>query len=298
MGRAVATAPGARRGASLANLRAAHPGEWAIVERELTALVAARDRPALARWVTDTTQPLPAGSDPGERIRRRMAVAAVRGSWLAAAAGVRGDRIRFGLLNGFVAQRLLFAHGLERKPVSIGWFRLVWPLLWQRRRLLPLVQPKGIYCFYSRPLVDRLAALIGDRPCLEIAAGDGTLARFLRDRGVAVTATDDHSWKHAVTFPEGVIRQEAREALRVHSPSVVVCSWPPAGNTFERHVFRTRSVDLYVVIASKHTFAAGNWDDYRAQEAFTMEEDEALGALVLPPELESAVYVFRRRERR
>ena len=34
----------------------------------------------------------------------------------------------------------------------------------------------------------------------------------------------------------------------------------------------------------------------RAQEAFTMVEDEALGALVLPPELESAVYVFRRRD--
>jgi hypothetical protein len=61
-------------------------------------------------------------------------------------------------------------------------------------------------------------------------------------------------------------------------------------------VFRTRSVELYVVIASKHAFAAGNWDDYRSQEAFTMVEDEALGGLVLPPELESAVYVFRRRE--
>ena len=53
-------------------------------------------------------------------------------------------------LNGFVAQRLLFARGLERKPVSMRRFRLIWPLLWQRRRLMPLVQPKGIYCFYSR----------------------------------------------------------------------------------------------------------------------------------------------------
>jgi hypothetical protein len=286
----------AARRPTLAHLRAAHPGEWAVVERELTALVAAGDRPGLARYVQQVAAPLPAGSDAGARIRRQMAVAAVRGQWLAAAAGVRGGRIRFGLLNGFVAQRLLFAHGLERKPVSMGWFRVVWPLLWQRRRLLPLVQPKGIYCFYSRQLVEGLAALIGDRPCLEIAAGDGTLARFLRDRGVSITATDDHSWKHAVTFREDVIRQDAREALRVHAPAVVLCSWPPAGNRFEQHVFRTRSVEVYVVIASKHAFAAGNWDDYRSQTAFTMEEDEALGALVLPPELESAVYVFRRRD--
>ncbi len=197
-----------------------------------------------------------------------MAVEAVRGEWMAAAAGVRGGRIRFGLLNGFVAQRLLFAHGLERKPVSMRRFKLVWPLLWQRRRLLPLVQPKGIYCFYSAQLIDRLATLIGDRPCLEIAAGDGTLSRFLRERGVPVTATDDHSWKHAVTFPADVIRQDAREALRAHSPAVVICSWPPAGNRFEQHVFRTRSVELYIVISSRHTFASGSWDDYRSQTGF------------------------------
>ncbi len=282
-------------GATLLELRAAHPAEWAAVERELTELVAAQDRAALARYVATVSSPPPAGSDPRMRIRRQMAIAAVRGQWLQAAAGVRGSRIRFGLLNGFVAQRLLFADGLERKPVSIGWFRAVWPLLWQRRRLLPLVQPKGIYCFYSQQLIDRLATLIGDRPCLEIAAGDGTLSRFLRDAGGTITATDDHSWNHAVTFPSDVIRQDAREALRVHAPAVVLCSWPPAGNRFEQHVFRTRSVELYVVIASKHAFAAGNWDEYRSQTGFTVEEDEALGALVLPPELESAVYVFRRR---
>ena len=281
-------------GSSLADLQSAHPREWEEVERELTGLVATQDRAALARYVQDVAAALPAGSDPRERVRRQLAVAAVRGEWVRAAAGVRGGRIRFGLVNGFVAQRLLFARGLERKPVSMGWFRAVWPLLWQRRRLLPLVQPKGIYCFYSRQLVDELARLIGDRPCLEIAAGDGTLSRFLRAAGVTITATDDHSWKHAVTFPEAVIRQDAREALRVHAPSVVVCSWPPAGNRFEQHVFRTRSVELYVVIGSRHAFAAGNWDAYRAQQGFTMEEDEALGALVLPPELESAVYVFRR----
>ena len=61
------------------------------------------------------------------------------------------------------------------------WFKTLWPLLWQRRYLMPLVARKGIYCFYSARLVDRLAALIGDRPALEIAAGDGTLSRFLRD---------------------------------------------------------------------------------------------------------------------
>ena len=59
---------------------------------------------------------------------------------------------------------------------------------------MPLVEPRGIYCFYSGALVARLAALIGARSCVEIAAGDGTLSRFLRDAGVDVVATDDASW--------------------------------------------------------------------------------------------------------
>ena len=68
----------------------------------------------------------------------------------AAAAGVRGGRIRFGLVNGFVAQRLLFAVAAWSASRSrCAGSGCVWPLLWQRRRLLPLVQPKGIYCFYS-----------------------------------------------------------------------------------------------------------------------------------------------------
>jgi hypothetical protein len=204
--------------------------------------------------------------------------------------------IRFSLGNGLVAQRLLFDGGLRRKPVSMRWFRLLWPLVWQRRRLMPLVSGKGIYCFYSRELVTALAAMIGDRRCVEIAAGDGTLSRFLAAGGVDVTATDDHSWGHRIAFPRDVVRQDARTALRLHRPQVVICSWPPAGNAFERHVFSTSSVQLYIVIGSRHEHAAGDWPAYRRQTAFAFAPDPGLSDLVLPPELEPAVYVFRRRE--
>ncbi len=277
---------------SLDDLRAADPGLWDSVQAELAALP---DGDALRRYVA-ALGARRAGSDAGRQaLRQEMAVAVIRAQGVAAASGVSSGRVRFGLVNGFVAQRLLFRRGLERKPVSMLWFRLLWPLLWQRRRLLPLVQPKGIYCFYSRPLVRALAELIGNAPCLEIAAGDGTLTRFLAARGVAVGATDDHSWSHAVTFGADVERRDAVDALRIHAPRVVICSWPPAGNTFERQVFRTRSVELYVMIGSRHEWAAGNWDAYREQSAFTWVQDEALSRLVLPPELEAAVYVFRRR---
>lgn len=278
-----------RATASVDELRAAYPREWDEVQRDLAPIVAAGDLDALKAYV------LALSRAPSTTLaRRQIASATLRQVALTAAAGRTRGRVRFNLLNGWIAQRLLFATGLERKPVSMFWFRFWWPLLWQRRLLMPLVGPKGIYCFYSGRLIAQLAEMIGDRPCLEIAAGDGTLSRFLGAAGVRVTATDDHSWTHSVQFPDAVIRQDARAALREHQPRVVICSWPPAGNDFEREVFATPSVELYVVISSRHDFAAGDRSAYERQTGFAFEHDAALTRLVLPPELEPAVYVFRR----
>jgi hypothetical protein len=290
---------------SLEEVRVAFPREWEVVQRDLAPVIARGDLDELKAYVLALGHPAGAGRTGSKHRERQLVAAAVR-RWivteqlrrtaLSAASGTRKGRVRFGLVNGYIAQRLLFKRDLERKPVSLRWFRVIWPLLRQRRLLMPLVGRKGIYCFYSRPLITRLAQMIGDRSCLEIAAGDGTLSRFLADAGVAITATDDHSWQHAVSFPEAVRRLEAVAALRAYQPQVVVCSWPPADNPFEREVFRTPSVQLYIVIGSRHAFASGNWAAYEEQEQFVFTEEPALGRLVVPPELESAVYVFRRKE--
>jgi hypothetical protein len=283
---------------SLTELQEAYPQEWSVVQRDLAQIVPrgnVHELTAYVRQIAASSRKPVRGLDPAlaADIRRAMATAAIKQLSLSAATGVHEGRLRFNLVNGWVAQKLLFESGLRRKPVSLPVFRLVWPLLWQRRFLMPLVGPRGIYCFYSKPLIRRLAEMIGDRPALEIAAGDGTLARFLADAGVAITPTDDHSWRD-VSFPADVIRQDAREAVRTRNPAVVVCSWPPAGNDFEQEVFRTASVELYVVIGSAHRFATGNWDAYEEQTAFAYAEEPALSKLVLPPELDAAVYVFRR----
>lgn len=295
---------------SLAELKARYPQDWQAVSDDLAEIIASREPERLQAYMAGLAAPVsaPAGRagrrpDQGaleaaaltRLVRQRMAHLALKNSVLAAAVGGKTGKVRFNWLNGFVAQKLLFAHDLVRKPVSMFWFRLIWPLLWQKALLMPLVEPKGIYCFYSRPLVDGLARLIGDRDCLEVAAGDGTLSRFLAAAGVRVTATDDYSWKHAVDYPESVLRLDAGQALKRFKPRVVVCSWPPANNRFERQILADPGVELYIVIGSRHSFATGNWQDYRAQTGFEMTEDPALGRGVLPPELAGTVWLFRRR---
>ncbi len=294
---------------SLDELCARYPQEWATVQTDISAIVArglAEELKVYLERLSSLEKPASGKRLPNmqaaalsQYVRSRMAHESVKKlclSTLVADTNIKKGKLRFNMFNGYIAQKLLFSSGLERKPVSLFWFRLLWPLVWQKKWLMPLVQPKGIYCFYSRALIKALAGMIANKSCLEIGAGDGTLTRFLKEQGVQLSATDNHGWSTAVQYPAWVEKLGAREALVAYAPEVVICSWPPAQNDFERHMFNTPSVQLYIVIGSRHQFAFGNWKDYQQQSAFTLEEDKALGAMLVPPELESAVYVFRRRQ--
>jgi hypothetical protein len=228
-------------------------------------------------------------------VRSRMELLSLDRCYQAAALGKASGKIRFNLFNGYIIQKLLFSQGLTRKPASLKWFTFWWRFISQKRYLMPLVQPKGIYCFYTKELVRELCALIGKRSCIEIGAGDGTLARFLLAEGVRIRATDNHSWTHTIKFPEDVENLDARRALEKYQPQAAICSWPPPGNNFEQKVFSARSIEIYIVIGSRYLFASGNWDAYRTQTGFDFAIDRNLSSLVIPRELESAVLLFRRK---
>lgn len=205
------------------------------------------------------------------------------------------DKARPNRINRFLIQRLLFDVNGGRKTVPLSRFRLVWPLIWQRRLFLRATELQGIYCFYSKELIEGLAKLIGPKPCLEIAAGDGTLARLLKVEGVDIIATDNRSWDFAIRYPDAVVQCNAEKALRRYAPETVICSWPPRGNDFERQVLATASVQTYIVVSSHLESASGDWTTYRQQAAFSFEEAKGLSALAIPPELKPAVYIFRRK---
>lgn len=286
----------------LQELKEAYPREWEAVNHELAKIINQSNGDAVQTYLKHLAAKASEKRKDNRReqlnheVRYRMARLAIKQHYVAVASGVESGKVRFNLLNGMIAQGLLFSEGLTRKPVSLFWFRLLWPLLWQRRLLMPLVQPEGIYCFYSKQLITALSELASGRSCLEIGAGDGTLSRFLNNAGARVVATDDYSWSHAVKYPEQVLKRDAKDALAEFSPEVVLCSWPPAANNFERQVFRTKSLQMYIVIGSRHRHAAGNWEEYQNQTGFLLEEDRRLSAMVLPPELDAAVYIFRRKQ--
>ncbi|WP_042197157.1 hypothetical protein [Paenibacillus camerounensis] len=205
-----------------------------------------------------------------------------------------GGNVRFNRWDGTILQKLLFRKGFERKPVSLPLFRFFWRLIKDKKILMPLVGKKGIYCFYSKELIKELAVLTGGRKCLEIAAGDGTLTRFMNEAGMNCTATDDYSWKHYIDYPAFVEKADAKTALAKYNPEVVMCSWPVPRNPYERHVFKTDSVQLYIVIGTRNSQTTGDFEAYHSPGPFSMELSERLSALLLPPSGDNAVYLFRR----
>ncbi len=288
-----------------------YPEVWEETGRELIAAAqtgrtqtlneqAARARAAAELWknriAKSRNNPKVIESALPHVIKSRMALLALSKCYLAANSGKVSGKVRFNLVNGYIIQKLLFSRHLTRKPASLRWFKLLWPLVTQKKILMPLLQDKGIYCFYTKELITALQVQIGSRSCLEIAAGDGTLARFLNEKGTSTIATDDLSWGHAIEYPENVENLNAKKALLKYSPQAVICSWPPPGNSFERHVFTTKSVELYIVIGSRHKFVTGCWESYAEQSGFEWSIDENMSRLVLPPGSGNAVLVFRRKQ--
>lgn len=228
-------------------------------------------------------------------IKARFAIHLLEQLNITASSKTPAGNVKFTLWDGVILQKLLFKKGLERKPVSLGLFRMCWRILLNKKILMPLVNKKGIYCFYSKPLINELSSLIGDKKCLEIAAGDGTLTKFLNQKNINCTATDDYSWKHYIDYPGFVEQADAKAALHKYSPVVVLCSWPVPKNPYEKHVFKTDSVDLYIVLGTKDPAVTGDFDAYYSADKFTMELSERLSSLLLPPSPDNAVYIFRRK---
>lgn len=213
---------------------------------------------------------------------------------LAVSSNNADTNVRFNLWDGTLLQKLLFKQGLERKPVSNRLFRLCWPFIIKKKILMPLVNKKGIYCFYSKEFIQELAVLIGENSCIEIGAGDGTLTAFLRKQHIDCKATDDYSWSHYINYPDFVEQADAKAALHMYNPKTVICSWPVPKNSYEKHVFRTESVDLYIVIGTRSPAYTCDFETYARLDHFSMEIDDHLSSLILPPSEENAVYIFRR----
>lgn len=132
---------------------------------------------------------------------------------------------------------------------------------------------------WLRVLAEAIRAT-GARRVVEVAAGDGFLARSLGAIApdLEITATDSGAWERprarmnaaerkrfakanlaGVALGEGVLRLEAREAVRRLKPDLVLCSWLPPGPLLDRIIRSPVRHVLEIGAAGGVTAGAWSW---------------------------------------
>jgi hypothetical protein len=290
---------------TLKSLIEGYPADWERSDRELRLLLASGGVSAVVEAAKDSRAALDrivqSGYNPQVLvvffpvlIRSRMMTLALKNYSLAAQTKTTG-RVRFNRWNAFLLQKLLFeGPGLARKSVNPWVHAMVWPLVTQKSFLMPLVNKKGIYCFFSRPLVLGLKALVSGRTCVEVGAGDGTLSRLLGQVGCQVVATDNHSWSSVIDYPPEVENLDAKGALQKYAPAVVVSCWPDPGNSWEKTILAQSSTQLYIVLGSSVPGATGDAELYSNPVGFSKTERTDLARGILPREMRNQVLLFTR----
>ena len=291
---------------SLSELKRKFPKEWEEAMVEVSRLMAEASSESIANFIKNMAEIVQEqqsqvelgkkkGMQSSQYIKARISIlllnSGLKQNLMAGRAGTKELRP----IDNFISQKLLFDRKNRRRQPSVRWFRFWWQFVKGKDQILATIQSMGIYCIYSRELLIALKKLVNGRTCLEIGAGDGTLSLFLAERGVVIHASDDQSWSHRIKYPDWVEKRDAISALMAHQPRVVICSWPPANNSFEKEIFKQDCVELYIVIGSKHHYASGNFHSYHEQKNFHLREDSYLSKLVLPFELDNSVLVFERK---
>jgi len=293
---------------SLAELRKLFPEAWQIVYAELSALARQQDPARVAEdltlvhqeWLTlqpdchalreKYSQVL--AEKCGQCLMRKIALEqycrALQQQTLKTA-GLSGLRDRL------LVRLLILPLATARQALPFRLHRMAWRLLRNPGAAAAMLMQAGCYLIAPAELIESLRTRIGSRQVLEIGAGRGTLASLLGRAGVDVTAVDDFSWAGTVPMGKEVLQMEGREALARFKPQVVICCWPPPGNTFEQEIFLTPEVQEYIVIISRHRHASGNHQAYARAKGFRcIQATGLLAGLLLPSEAESVLYIFTR----
>ncbi len=197
-----------------------------------------------------------------------------------------------------ISQLLFFNFKGQRKTVSKECFLFFWKYIDNKGRLTEILQSTGIYAIYSTDLIHELCKILKDKKVLEVAAGDGTLGYMIKvnkNFDGEINITDDHSWTHKIKFPTFVEKLSATQALEKYRPQIVISSWPPPDNSFEKEIFHSPTVEMYIVIGSKHEFATGNQKSYQHQNKFKKIHRHDLTDMTLPQEWDHQVIQFIRK---
>jgi hypothetical protein len=188
-----------------------------------------------------------------------------------------------------VDTKVIFATGAEKDRQNERWERYVGDERFVKREIITreYVKKLGEY------LIGRCAGY-GGGSLLELGAGDGRLAHFLREHFLAAgqkrieyQAVDDRSGARGLEESGGelpifpVEEIDVAAALEKYSPRIVIVAWMPIGTDWTKQIRDTESVKEYVLIGHPYDEVCGRrWETWgidkkhlHAGEAAPYEKD-------------------------
>lgn len=289
---------------SLQSLSEAFPETWKAVmgdlnqrvkAKEIHTLGASRSHAVKALTSLDLVLKSQKTSELHNLVQAKMTILAIDqfADVLTGKVGIQAKLTDKALMKFAIIPRLL-----SGKPIDMRSFDKLWAWLKDPLWASGELQRQGFWSVPTLELLTRFKQHAADRTVLEIAAGRGLYVAGLDSLSVSVKGIDDGSWEnesHILETAKPLMSSvDAVTALKQNNPSVVICSWPPPDNQFEQEIFATKSVQLYLAIVSKHTFASGNWRTYQSQKSFHCSTSEPLNQMLRPIELDQQVLIFRR----
>lgn len=293
---------------SLSELRKLFPEAWQVVYAELSALAKQQDPARMAEdltlahqeWLTIQPSCHTLREQYSQILAEKCGLCLMRKIALEQYChAMQQQTLKTAGLTGFrdrlLVRLLVLPLATARQALPFRLHRMAWRLLRNPGAAAATLMQAGCYLIAPAELIESLRTRIGSRQALEIGAGRGTLTSLLGRVGVDVTAVDDFSWAGTVPMGKEVLQMDGRMALARFKPQVVICCWPPPGNTFEQEIFLTPEVQEYIVIISRHRHASGNHQAYARAKGFRcIQATGLLAGMLLPPEAESVLYIFTR----
>ena len=117
-----------------------------------------------------------------------------------------------------------------------------------------------IFQFFSREFIDFLTETIKNiqaNKIVEIGAGDGLLSHFLREKGIDIHPTDDHS-RDDIEHPERVEKLSHKEALKKYNPDLVIINWEEYTFDYAVDVLKYPSVKYVIWIGEYNGGCTGS----------------------------------------
>ncbi len=122
-----------------------------------------------------------------------------------------------------------------------------------------LYKDNHIYQVWNVEFIHALASFLNklgeniadETPIIEVCAGNGKLSHHLRESGINILATDDHSWDYIKRHTGLVEKLGHKEALAKYDPKIVVASWIPNKSRIGIEVMEHPSVESLILIGEK-----------------------------------------------